>query len=68
MTVGVAPSLGPTYGGMNTFCSAGEKFSGLSAAIVIAVLLGVHDSTEDQDARDTFDFGPDPTRFLFPDC
>lgn len=58
MVVGVAPSLGPTYGGMNTYLFTWrEIFWFILPIVVIAVLLGSFTITQKMKTRrDTFDF------------
>ncbi|MFC6254098.1 DHA2 family efflux MFS transporter permease subunit [Secundilactobacillus hailunensis] len=58
MTVGVAPSLGPTYGGMNTFLfSWREIFWFILPVVVVAVLLGAFTIPQKMKTRrDAFDF------------
>ncbi|GAX03680.1 major facilitator superfamily transporter [Secundilactobacillus pentosiphilus] len=57
MVVGVAPSIGPTYGGMNTYLfSWREIFWFILPVVVIAVLLGSFTITQKiKTRRDTFD-------------
>lgn len=58
MVVGVAPSLGPTYGGMNTFLfSWREIFWFILPVVAIALLLGAFTIPQKiKTRRDTFDF------------